>query len=86
MYAKVKSIYFNHPSKGNSTNYYLILGPRDKAGPPTSHQIKKNPSETSEEPSNTVIHFYFFLIHRKALLSTNQRQCLLNKANIPRTC
>ena len=33
---KVKSIYFNHPSQGNSTNYYFILGLRDKAAPPTS--------------------------------------------------
>ena len=41
MQAKVKSIYFNHPSQGNSTNYYLILGPRDKAAPPTSQQINK---------------------------------------------
>ena len=32
------SIYFNHPSQGNSTNYCLILGPRDKAAPPTSQQ------------------------------------------------
>ena len=38
--SQVKSIYFNHPSQGNSTNYYLILGPRDKAAPPTSQQIK----------------------------------------------
>ena len=37
------SIYFHHPSKGNSTNYYLILGLRDKAAPPTSQQIKKIP-------------------------------------------
>ena len=28
---------------GNSTNYYLILGPRDKAAPPTSQQIKRFP-------------------------------------------
>ena len=39
----VKSIYFHHPSQGNSTNYYLILGIRDKAAPPTSHQINKFP-------------------------------------------
>ena len=39
----VKSIYFNHPSQGNSTNYYIILGPRDKAAPPTSQQINKFP-------------------------------------------
>ena len=40
---KVKSIYFHHPSQGNSSNYYLILGLRDKAAPPTSHQINKFP-------------------------------------------
>ena len=40
---KVKSVYFNHPSQGNSTNYYLILGLRDKAAPPTSQQINKFP-------------------------------------------
>ena len=39
----VKSIYFHHPSLGNSTNYYLILGLRDKAVPPTSQQINKFP-------------------------------------------
>ena len=43
MKAKVKSVYFNHPSQGNSTNFYLILGPRDKAAPPTSQQINKFP-------------------------------------------
>ena len=37
--SRVKSIYFHHPSQGNSTNYYLILGLRDKAAPPTSQQI-----------------------------------------------
>ena len=36
---QVKSVYFNHPSQGNSTSYYLILGLRDKAAPPTSQQI-----------------------------------------------
>ena len=41
--SQVKSIYFHHPSQGNSTNYYLILGPRDKAAPPTSQQINKFP-------------------------------------------
>ena len=39
----VKSIYFNHPLQGNSTNYYLILGVRDKAEPSTSQQINKFP-------------------------------------------
>ena len=35
------SIYFHHPSQGTSTNYYLILGLRDKAAPSTSQQINK---------------------------------------------
>ena len=39
---QVKSVYFNHPSQGNSANYYLILGLRDKAAPPTSQQIKNS--------------------------------------------
>ena len=39
--SQFKSVYFNHPSQGNSTNCYLILGPWDKAAPPTSHQINK---------------------------------------------
>ena len=41
--SQVKSIYFHHPSRGTSTNYYLILGLRDKAAPPTSQQINKFP-------------------------------------------
>ena len=41
--SQVKSIYFHHPSQGNSTNCYLILGLRDKAAPPTSQQINKFP-------------------------------------------
>ena len=42
---QIKSIYFHRPSQGNSTNYYLILGLRDKAAPPTSQQINKFPSK-----------------------------------------
>ena len=38
--SQAKSIYFNHPSQGN---YYLILGHRDKAAPPTTQQINKFP-------------------------------------------
>ena len=41
--SQVKSIYFHHPSQGNSTKYYLSLGLRDKAAPPTSQQINKFP-------------------------------------------
>ena len=35
----IQNVGFNHPSQGNSTNYYIVLGPRDKAAPPTSQQI-----------------------------------------------
>ena len=36
--SQVKSVYFNHPPQGNSSNYYIILGLTDKAAPPTSQQ------------------------------------------------
>ena len=49
--SQVKSIYFNHPSHGNLTNYYLILGPRDKAAPPTSQQINKFPPKRVKNPA-----------------------------------
>ena len=80
--SQVKSIYFNHPSQGNSTNCYIILGPRDKAAPPTSQQISKFPLKQCYHP------FVLFLPHpqESSLLSANQRQDLLNRVNIPRTC
>ena len=55
------SIYFNHPSQGNSTNYYLILGLRDKAAPPTSQQINKFPPKRVKNlatPSSTFIFIF----------------------------
>ena len=44
-YSQVRSSQytFDHPSQGNSTNYYLILGLPDKSAPPTSQQINKFP-------------------------------------------
>ena len=36
-------MYFKHSWQGNSTNYYIILGPRDKTAPPTSQQIGQFP-------------------------------------------
>ena len=86
--SQVKSIYFNHPSQGNSTNCYLILGLRDKAAPSTSQQINKFPPKRVKNlatPSSIFI-FVFFFIHRRALLSANQRQWSSNRANVPRTC
>ena len=58
---KCKALYFNHPSQGNSTNCYFILGPRDTAAPPTSQQIGQFP------PKRVKYHpfflFFFFLPH-----------------------
>ncbi len=87
-WSKLKSIYFSHPSQGNLTNCYIILGPRDKATPSTSQQIGQFPPKRVKYRHRSVIHLYsyFFLIHRRALLSANQRQCSSNRANIPRTC
>ena len=82
-----------------SSQYTLIIPHRviqllSHSGSPrqgcASHKStnKQIPSEASEEPSDTVIHFYFyfFFIHRRARLSANQRQCSSNRANVPRTC
>ena len=60
---------------GHSKLYFILnwLVMRCAFHKSTNKQI---PSEASEEPSDTVIHFYFcfFFIHRRALLSANQRQ------------
>ena len=69
--SQVKSVYFNHPSQG------VIMGPRYKAAPPTSQQRTKIPSEASEEPSDTVIHFYFlFLPHSQESSTLGQSQAM----------
>ena len=60
-----KSIYFNHPSQGNSANYYLILGPPSQGCASHKSTNKQIPSEASKEPSDTVIHFnfcFFFIL------------------------
>ena len=75
-----------------SSQYTLIIPHRviqlSHSGSPrqgcASH--KSTNREASEEPSDTVIHFYFFFIHRRALLSASQRQCSSNRANVSRTC
>ena len=58
--SQVKSIYFNHPSQGNSTNYYLILGLRDKAAPSTSQQINKFPPKRVKNLATPSSIFFFF--------------------------
>ena len=57
--SQVKSVYFNHPSQGNSSNYYLILGPRDKAAPPTSRQINKFPPKREKNLATPSFIFIF---------------------------
>ena len=57
--SQVKSVYFHHPSQGNSTNYYLILGLRDKAVPPTSQQINKFPLKWVKNPATPSSIFIF---------------------------
>ena len=56
---QVKSIYVNHPSQGNSANYYLILCPRGKAAPPTTQQIKKIPPKRVKNPATLSSIFIF---------------------------
>ena len=85
--SQFKSVYFNHPSQGNSTNYYIILGPRDKAAPPASQQIGQFPPKRVKYRHGHPV-LFLFLPHSQesSLLSTNQRQRSPNWANIPRTC
>ena len=73
--SQVKSIYFNHPSQGNSTNYYLILGLRDKAAPSTSQQINKFPPKRVKNlatPSSIFI--FVFSSFTGEPIRGNQRQ------------
>ena len=81
--SQVKSIYFDHPSQGNSTNYYVIRDPRNKAAPTTGQFPPK------QLKYRYIIHFYFyfFLIHRRALFALNQSEAMFAElANIPRIC
>ena len=76
----VKSIYFNHPSPGNSTNYCLILGLRDKAAPPTSQQINKFPPKRVENlatPSSIFFFFFFFFLHPQESSALSQSEAMI---------
>ena len=64
------------PSQGNSSNYYVILGPRDKAAPPTSQKIKIfSPKRVSEVPSDTVVYFFFFFFFSSSSSSSTGELC-----------
>ena len=70
MYATVKSLYFNHPSQGNSTSYYNILGLRNEAAPPISPQIGHFPPKRVKYRHRHPF-FFFFLPHpQKSCLSS----------------
>ena len=84
--SQVRSVYFNHLSQGNLTTISFWI-PRDKVAPPTSQQIGQFPRKQAKYWHRSVIHLYFcfFLIHRRALISANQRQGSSNRAIVPRT-
>ena len=60
--SQAKSIYCSHSSQSTSTNYYIILGPRDKAAPPTSQQIGQFPPKPVKYRHRHAF-FFFFLPH-----------------------
>ena len=81
--SQVKSVYFNHPSQGNSTNYYLILGLRDKAAPPTSQQINKFPPKRVKNLATPSFFsffvffcFFFFFLHPQESSALSQSEAM----------
>ena len=74
---QVKSIYFNHPSQGNSTNYYLILGLRDKAAPPTSQQINKSPPKRVKNLATPSSIFIFVFLHPQESSALSQSEVMI---------
>ena len=75
--SQIKSIYLNHPSQGNPTNYHIILDPRGKAAPPTSQQIGQFSSEVSEVLTPKRHPFvFFFLPHPQESSALSQSQAM----------
>ena len=63
----------NDPTQGNSTDYYIILGPRDKAVPPTSQQIGQfPPNQVKYRHSHPFL--FLFLIHGRPFFALNQSE------------
>ena len=73
----VKSIYFNHPSQGNSTNYYLILGHRDKAALSTSQQINKFPLKRVKNLATPSSIFIFVFLHSQESSALSQSEAMI---------
>ena len=76
--SQAKSIHFNHPSQGKF-NYYIILGPRDKAAPPTNQQVGQFPPKQVKYQHHHPFYFSFLLIHRTALFALNQSEARFTK-------
>ena len=68
---QLQTIYFNHPSRGNSTNYQS--GSQRQGCASHKSTNRSFPSEASEAstPSSIFI-FYFFFIHSRDLVALNQ--------------
>ena len=77
--SQVKSIYFNHPSQGNSTNYYLILCLRDKAAPPTSQQINKFPPKRVKRLATPSSIFTLIFLHPQESSALSQSEAMIVK-------
>ena len=59
------------------TNYYIILGPRDKAANKSTNRSVH--SEASEVLTLSSIFIYFFLIHRRAVFALSQSEAKFAK-------
>ena len=75
--SQVKSIYFNHPSQGNSTNCYLILGLRDKAAPSTSQQINKFPPKRVKNLATASSIFIFVFLYSQESSALSQSEAMI---------
>ena len=67
---------FHHISQVNSTNYYLFLGLRDKAAPPTSQQINKFPPKRVKNLATPSSIFIIFL-HPQESSALSQSEAMI---------
>ena len=85
----VKSIYFNHPSQGNSTNYYNYHSVSQRQGCASHKSTHRSvPPEASEVSTPSSIFIFLpsaSFTGELSLLSTNHRHGSSKWANIPRT-
>ena len=82
---RLKSVDFNHPSQGNSTNYYIILDPRIKAAHPTSQQTDKFPPKRVRYRHGHPF-LFFVLPHPQNSPLCSQPTKGNVRQNVPKTC